>query len=458
MNTIQKIRKILILLLSLALLCATVTGCSSGVRLNPKNPVTITMWHNYGGQMQNTMDQLIDEFNSTVGKEKGIIVSVTSISAFRDVEEKLRMIAEGDPGAPEMPDITPAYPRNAMLLSEYELIIGLDEQFTEEELGAYLPQFVDEGRLPDGKLYVFPFAKSTEVLFVNQTLFDRFAADTGVTLESLATFEGIAQAAITYARWTDDQTPDIPGDGAAFYTADSWFNIAMVGTKQMGADFVAEDTLRTHDDTHRRVWDFAVQPALSGGFAVVDGYSSDLSKTGEIICSTGSTAGILFYGDSVTYPDNTTEAVTYTVLPYPTFTGGEKIALQRGSGLVVARSTPEKEYAAALFLKWFTQPLQNMRLVASTGYLPVTREAFEKNMKEEIGAIENSNVKRLLEAATQMYSAYDFITAPNYDSFDAMSKEYETAWKEALREGYARVEAGESPEAVGQELWQAFAR
>ena len=51
-------------------------GCDS-VKLDPKKPVTITMWHNYGGQMQSAMDELIDEFNSTIGRKKGVIISVT---------------------------------------------------------------------------------------------------------------------------------------------------------------------------------------------------------------------------------------------------------------------------------------------------------------------------------------------------------------------------------------------
>ena len=450
-------KRIALFLTAALLMAAILSGCAgnSGVKLDPKNPVTITMWHNYGGQMQNTMDELIDEFNSTVGREKGIIVSVTSISAFKDVEEKLRMIAEGDPGAPEMPDIGVAYPRNAMLLSENGLIASLDEQFTKEELDAYLPRFIEEGRLPDGKLYVFPFAKSTEVLFVNRTLFDRFAADTGVTLESLATFEGIAAAAVKYNEWSDAKTTE-PGDGLSFFTADSWFNVAMVGTAQMGGDFAGSEAMRTDAESYRRVWDFAAAPALRGGFSIVDGYSSDLSKTGEIICSIGSTAGILFYGDSVAYPDNTTEPVEYTILPYPTFEGGEKIALQRGSGLFVSKSTPEKEYAAALFIKWFTQPAQNMKLVSSTGYLPVTKEAFEKNMTEEIKSVENANVKKLLEAATKMYGEYTFMVAPNHDSFDALSKEYETGFKQILRDGRQQVLDGSDAGGVSDALFAEF--
>ena len=101
------------------------------------------------------------------------------------------MIAAGDPGAPEMPDIVTAYPKTAIILREQGLLAPLDEQFTAKELDAYLPQFIEEGRLSDGKLYVFPIAKSTEVLFVNQTLFDRFSAATGVRLTAFQPLKGL---------------------------------------------------------------------------------------------------------------------------------------------------------------------------------------------------------------------------------------------------------------------------
>jgi len=430
----------------LAIVCTMLAGCGSD-GLDPKNPVAITMWHNYGGQMQSTMDSLVDEFNNTIGREKGIIVNVTAISAFKDVETNLQLIANGDPGAPEMPDITVAYPKTAMFLQSEGLLAPLDELFTKEELNTYLPEFIAEGRLSDGQLYVFPIAKSTEVLFVNQTLFERFAADTGVTMDSLATFEGIAEAAVQYTEWSG---------GAAFYTADSWFNIAMVGAVQKGAAFVEENRLRTDLPSFKNLWTLASETAAQGGFAMSDSYSSDLSKTGEIICSTGSTAGILFYGESVTYPDNTIEAVEYTVLPYPTFVSGSKVALQRGAGMVIAKSTSVKEYAAALFLKWVTQPEQNMRFVSSTGYLPVTKEAFESNMTAEIEKVENANIRRLLTAAIKMYDEYSFIVAPNYEQYDTMSKAFESAFKQSMREARERVDGGEEIDAVTGALYSVF--
>lgn len=55
------------------------------------------MWHNYGGDMQKTMDYLIDQFNSTVGKEQGIVINVTAISSSAELNESLAMIAGEDP-------------------------------------------------------------------------------------------------------------------------------------------------------------------------------------------------------------------------------------------------------------------------------------------------------------------------------------------------------------------------
>ncbi len=73
------------------------------------------MWHNFSGSNLEVTDGLINEFNETVGKEKGIVVSVTSLSYASDQNEKLMMIAAGDSGAPEMPDFTrlPCYGGNS---------------------------------------------------------------------------------------------------------------------------------------------------------------------------------------------------------------------------------------------------------------------------------------------------------------------------------------------------------
>lgn len=403
--------------LSLCLACFA--GCSSNkTPLDPNNPTVVTMWHNYGGIMQETMDVLIDAFNASVGKEKGIIVKVTAVSSSSELAKNLNMILDDDPAAMEMPNIAIAYPKTAIALAERDMLADLSLYFNPEKLSLYVDEFVEEGKVGDA-LYVFPVAKSTEVLFVNQTLFDRFSSATGVGIESLSTYEGICDAAIRYHDWC----------GKALFTADSWFNIFSVVGQQTGDSFIKDEELQTESNTYKYLYGMFSDAVAKGGIRIYSGYSSDLSNTGDIICALGSTAGILYYGDSITYADNTKEAVDYTILPYPTINGGEKIALQRGSGMIVKKSTEAEEYASSVFLEWLTMPEQNMRFITNTGYLPVTKEAYDTIVNGSIPNIENVNIKKLLTTAVEMQKSYRFYIPPIYDGFDSQSDAFEADFK-----------------------------
>ncbi len=416
-------KKLFSLILCILALTTLLSGCGESSPLDAKSPVTLTMWHNYGGDMQAAVDELIDEFNSTLGKEQGILIDVTAISSSSELSKSLEMIVNDDPGAPDMPDIFTGYPKTAILFQEKGMLADLDAHFTADELSLYVDEFVSEGRLGDGGLYVFPIAKSTEVLYLNRTLFDRFADATGADEADLATAEGITKLARAYYDWC----------GKEFYAADSWFNFVEVGTAQLGGSLFDGEELNLESAEYRRVTDTLDVPVAEGGFAIYDGYSSDLSKTGDLVCSTGSSAGILFYGDTITHPDGTVESVEYDILPYPVFEGGEKLALQRGGGLMVAASDEAREHAAAVFLKWFAAPEQNMRFISSTGYLPVTKEAFEVSMPASIDTIEDARIQKMLTSVLDMYESYEFFTAPTYADFDAQSDAFEASFKESGR-------------------------
>ena len=69
-------RNYIFLLLAVLLFC---TGCS-GTAKKEEVPTTITVWHVYGGQVDSPLNDLIEQFNRTVGKEQQINVQVTSVS------------------------------------------------------------------------------------------------------------------------------------------------------------------------------------------------------------------------------------------------------------------------------------------------------------------------------------------------------------------------------------------
>lgn len=426
-------------LIIILLLIPIILIAFSFLKLKSEQPISLTLWHNYGGQMKTTMDEMIEEFNGTIGVKERITINVTSISGSSTLHDKLTMAANQDPGAPELPDITTAYPKTAMILADKDLLVNLSDVFTEKELSAFVPRFIEEGRLSDGNLYVLPTAKSTEVLFINSTIFNRFASESGAKLEDLSTFEGIAKTAALCYDWTDKKTPDIEGDGKTFYMPDSLFNMATVGCKQLGSDLFVNFGIDFNNPVVYRVWEYYFGSAVQGHTAIFDGYATDLAKTGEIVCSTGSTAGVLFYPENVTYPDNTTEPSELEILPYPVFEDGEKIAVQRGAGMCVIKSDKAKEKAAGIFLKWFTSPENNLHFVSSTGYLPVTEEAFGDIMLKEINSVSNPSIKKLLQVSRQMQMEYSFYIPPLFDGIDTLQATYENnlrALAEEARNAY----------------------
>ena len=97
-------QKFLALMLSVLMLIG-LTGCGEQTLLDPENPVTLTLWHVYGEQADSPMNQLVADFNATVGQEKGIVVSVTNVTNTSKIGGQLKSALESEPGAPEMPDL-----------------------------------------------------------------------------------------------------------------------------------------------------------------------------------------------------------------------------------------------------------------------------------------------------------------------------------------------------------------
>jgi multiple sugar transport system substrate-binding protein len=450
--TFRKTRKKTAILTIIAvLLAALLTSCAKSGLPDPKDPLTLTLWHTYGEPMGTAMDELVDEFNGTIGARQGIVVRTAFVADASILNEKLLMAVDGDPGSPELPDIAIIYPSIAGKIAEKGLLMDIASQFSEDELSRYVPEFLAEGKLGGDRLYILPIAKSTEVLYVNTTIFDRLAKDTGITLSQLATVEGILDAAEKYFIWTDAKTPDIPGDGKAFFYPEELFNFAMTGYAQLGDNFLSAQELNLSSPIFQRIWNAYYPYAVKGQVAIFDKYNSYLIQIGDIVCATGTSAGAIFCPDSVTYPDNTKEDADIAILPYPVFEGGEKIALQRGAGMCVLQSDSKREYAAGIFLKWLTEPQQNLRFTAGTGYMPVTEAAFGDYMAREIAGVDNRNIKRVMETVVEMQTAYSFYIPPVFDSFDELKNKYNKDMRrtaENARLEFMGLPGGQNPAAA----------
>lgn len=445
-------RNYIFLLLAVLLFC---TGCSGTVK-KEEVPTTITVWHVYGGQVDSPLNDLIEQFNRTVGKEQQINVQVTSVSNTNTIHELVLAAANREPGATELPDLFISYPKTVMALPDDSILVDYKDYLSEEELSAFLPAFLEEGTVND-RLVILPVAKSTEIMFINQTIFDRFSQATGVTLEDLDTWEGLFKAAEIYAQWTDEQTPDIPGDAKPMFVHDYYFNYFQVGTESMGEDFFQGDGLAL-GPAFQIAWEPLAKAALKGGVWLKGGYATEAIRTGDSIVSVASSASILYYSDVVTYPDNTSEDITLISRPCPVFENGDKLVMQRGAGFCLVRSTPEREQAAVSFLKWLTEPERNVAFVTRTGYMPVTRAAFESELPKAIEGLESEKYSSLYQAYLDTQANYEFYVPPQMETYLSLETTLEDHVRAQLalgRQDY--LDSGETGlEQISADRLQAF--
>ncbi|MCL2045012.1 MAG: extracellular solute-binding protein [Oscillospiraceae bacterium] len=416
----------LLLVISL-IMTLLLSSCSK----TPKEPVLLTMWHVYGNQTDSDMNELVDEFNKTVGKDKGITIQVTMLANSDYIHTALVDAANGVPGAGSLPDIFLAYPKTAVVIGT-DLLLDWNEYFTQEEMSEYLPAFVEEGII-DGEQIVFPMAKSSEVCFINNTVFRRFSADTGYTLDDLLTWEGMFEVMEEYYNWTDEKTPNAPYDGKAFMFYDSPFNFVQFTARQLGGSFFQDDKIAFDDPIAKEAWSLWAKAAAAGHINLQYGYGTTQIMTGEALCEIGSTASIAYFSETVIYSDNTTDPLEVVVVPFPVFRDAEKSAVQRGTGLCAIAGDKAKEEAAAEFVRWFTGIEANTEFCLRMGYMPVKNAAYEAFFAGGFEQIEAADQRSLFESIAIMYRDYSFYPSPLFDDYGQLHDDYVVEMREILR-------------------------
>lgn len=396
---------------------ALLSGCGSqsgqaAAKLDPSKPVSLTVWHYYNGAQQAAFDELISEFNASVGKDEGIYVEGYTQGSVADLEQAVSDSINGVVGSQELPDIFSSYADTAYEVQKADKLADLTQYFTEEELSEYVDAYIDEGYFhDDGALYLMPVAKSTEIMMMNATDWEPFADETGSTIDELATLDGIAEVAKRYYDWTDAKTPDIPDDGKAFYGRDSMSNYFIIGMKQLGTDlFEVRDgsvTIHADKDKIRRLWDLYYVPYVNGYFAKYGKFCSDDVKTGDLLAYTGSSSSAVYFPDQVVL-DEGEKSIDYMVLPVPVIEGGEHVNVQQGAGMAVTKSDPQHEYAACEFIKWFTAKENNLRYVSESSYLPVRKDANTTEALDEVISKDHPDIDdKTYSCLTSIISDFD---------------------------------------------------
>lgn len=84
----------------------------------------------------------------------------------------------------------------------------------------------------------------------------------------------------------------------------SWLHYAMLNTASFGESLFRDGKINW-GDTFRRVWEPLAEAGVAGEICLLKGYATTAMMTGEVVCGLESTASIMYYKDTVTFPDNT---------------------------------------------------------------------------------------------------------------------------------------------------------
>jgi len=373
-------KQFFVLFVSIFVALSALGGCSKENHgLSKENPTTVTVWHYYSGHAASIFNTLVAEFNNTVGLENGIVVTAQSMGTAAGLENALQNAALGKTGFSKMPNLFQCYPDTAAALDDTITLIDFNDYVTEDEKLTYVRRYLDAGCIGADKAWnIFPVAAATEVLLLNRTDWNRFAAATGAKLDALQTWEGLAETAGRYYEWSG---------GKAFFGRDAFANYLIIGSSQLGHELfqVSEDAVALDFDKNamRKLWDNFYVPYIKGYYCQVGNFRTDDARVGEIIALVCSSSGSAYFPHEVTNAEGTAYPVSCIVLPLPNFADTPPYAVLQGAGMSVIKTTEAEEYASVLFLKWFTQSEQNLRFCAGTGYLPVSLDAAQTGVMSD---------------------------------------------------------------------------
>ncbi|SHJ79058.1 extracellular solute-binding protein [Hespellia stercorisuis] len=444
--------------------CAGKTTGSTGETqgkspLDPKDPTTIRIWNYYNGDQLTAFDELVSEFNSTVGMDEGIAVDSVSQGSIENLADSLLDAADEKIGAQDLPTMAAIYAETAYILEQKDLLVNLEDYFTAEELEKYVPGFIEEGRMvKEGQLLLFPVSKSTECFAVNKTGWADFEAATGITIDSVDSLERLVDVAGQYYEWSDSLTPDVAEDGKALFGWDSVANYIYIGAAQLGHELFRVENGELMIDldrtTLKTLWDNYYIPYINGYFQASASHRSEDMKTGMILAMIASTSGISYLPTAVTDADDNSHDIEIEVKKPLKFAKGKEISVQQGADYCVIKSSEKEQYAAAEFLKWFTESKRNLQFSVASGYSAVTKEANDAGLIKEnfVGTGDSRKDQNILNALLISVDVYQnqetYTTAPFKGS-----KDIRAFLESALQDTAAR-----DREAVVQAIGQGVSR
>lgn len=143
--------------------------------------ITVEIWHSNAGIAGNAFEEIVDDFNSTIGEEKGIVIEPIYQGAANDVLTKVKAAATADRSS--LPDIAQLDATACLDMKNADYLI-LPQDINLDT--SYIMPSAIEALMSDRGLLGIPFNASSLLFFYNKTLFDSLSLDPPETLDDFA--------------------------------------------------------------------------------------------------------------------------------------------------------------------------------------------------------------------------------------------------------------------------------
>jgi multiple sugar transport system substrate-binding protein/sn-glycerol 3-phosphate transport system substrate-binding protein len=333
------------------------------IQLHGKN-VEVTYWHNRPQQDQDLLQSMLDDFNKS--NPYGITAHAEIAgAAYPDVYNKVNAAIQAN----QPPELSVAYQNQAAFYRAQGAVIDLNPfiksskyGLSQDDLKDYFQAFLDSDENPQfsGERLGFPTQRSMDVMYYNSDWLKQV---------------GYTAAPKDWKSWEDAACKASDGQskyGWAVQHDASTFAALVFGH---GGQILSDDGQSYVFNSPAGVESLAMMERMFKNKCAVEVPTSERNGeqnrfgAGNAMFTFGSSSGLPFYQQAVASGANFQWSIEM-----PPVSGAPAINLY-GASISVYKTTPEKELAAWLVLKYLGEKAQTTKWATATGYLPVRQSA-----------------------------------------------------------------------------------
>jgi multiple sugar transport system substrate-binding protein len=367
------------LLLIIATSCSAAAPApqqSTEADITLSGPVSITLWHALSGPQQVALDAMVKKFNDTNPYK----ITVTALNQGNYTQLYQKTLGAIQAGA--LPELAHAYESFVADYMKADVVVDLTPYkdsktngLTKQSQDDIYKGYYDTNTFPQygNKLLSWPFTKSLAVMYVNTDVLAEIGKPIPKTWDE---FEATAAAAVK-----KDASGKVIRNGFALNTDASYFNAQVYsrGGTLMAADNKTVAWNGAQGLQVLQMYDRGVKGGWAYSPAGFD-YQNDMAA-GKLAFFLSSTSTVPFMKDLADKTPGFHWAIAN--LPQSSTDPTKAKTVQFGANVAVFKSTPEKQLASWLFIKWFTDTDQSAQFASTSYYMPVRKTSADSQVLKD---------------------------------------------------------------------------